>query len=523
MPHPLSRRALAPTLLVAFAASPLLAQAPVRAHFGQQPGEQFGLDAVRYPDVDGDGHEEYGVLHSGGIRLFRSSDGAPFADVANVTGVCGDLDGDGDAELYRFRVEATSGWTLLEAIDRTTGALVVTHVWGSPGFSFSEPGVIGDVDGDGADDLLFSWRQVWQTSQNINTFVLNGRTGAAIRAHPKFWNFIVWDDINGDGVREYMLATDGTTAGATDRFVDGATGAILRNLPPAAPGWSSMLRFADVDGDGVSELAQPLSNAFQVLSPVTGALLATVNHPPLTGMDGKSVPSGDFNGDGQVEYLFWAPFPGRLGTYNLFGGASVHTFTAHMGIGLALGDTNGNGREELLFGTVQPRDGTGKVVIVEDSFDEEVGARLAFGDGSSGPCPCAAGAADSGCGNSTGRGASVALYGSASLAEDDLTLLGHSFWYDPVTGASRLVVLAGPPLAGAPIPFGAGLLAVGQPRARLPRSDIWLWDITASPFFQSLTAGQTARFQVWYREGQPTASCGLASNLSNAVEVTFLP
>jgi hypothetical protein len=121
--------------------------------------------------------------------------------------------------------------------------------------------------------------------------------------------------------------------------------------------------------------------------------------------------------------------------------------------------------------------------------------------------------------NSVGSGASIGSSGSVSVAADDLVL--------DVSGAppakSGLFFFGS---AAAQVPFGDGTRCVATPLKRLPilQTDAngdasYALDL-ANPALSSnvIEAGQTWRFQFWYRD--PTfGSAGV--NLSDALSVTF--
>lgn len=143
-----------------------------------------------------------------------------------------------------------------------------------------------------------------------------------------------------------------------------------------------------------------------------------------------------------------------------------------------------------------------------------------FGD--AGTCPCGnTGVHGTGCANSTGAGASLAGTGSASIALDNLVL--HAAGTAPQRAA--LALRASQALnGGAGLSFGDGLRCAGFGLVRLGvRITDAAGGATWGPGLASqagLSAGQTSRFQVYYRD--PVASpCGTGFNLTNALEVTF--
>jgi hypothetical protein len=150
----------------------------------------------------------------------------------------------------------------------------------------------------------------------------------------------------------------------------------------------------------------------------------------------------------------------------------------------------------------------------------EPGAPYCFGVG----CPCGNDDALAGCANDTGSGASLGASGSASTSADSLVL-----------SASGLTV--GPGLffqgnnavnSGAGNPFGDGLRCAGGNVVRLE-----VQFANAGNGFQAqssisisskggVSAGQTKRYQYWYRDSG-SSPCGSLFNLSNGYELVWQP
>jgi len=148
-----------------------------------------------------------------------------------------------------------------------------------------------------------------------------------------------------------------------------------------------------------------------------------------------------------------------------------------------------------------------------------------FGDGSGTPCPCANnGAAGRGCGNGAFQGGSqLASSGIGSLSADSLTLIAtDSSPHRPgifFQGALRQN-------GGAGSVLGDGLRCAGGAIVHL---QVIFADSTGTAVSTlaiasagGVTAGDTRRYQWWYRDGA-WGSCGGGFNLSNGIEFTWLP
>jgi hypothetical protein len=96
-------------------------------------------------------------------------------------------------------------------------------------------------------------------------YIYSGATGTPIRTHtgPTWYGYEVapTGDLNGDGISEYAAGAPGDSSvklrGGLIHLYDGATGTLIRNLPPGAS-WGkfgvALLGGYDLDGDGVGDL-----------------------------------------------------------------------------------------------------------------------------------------------------------------------------------------------------------------------------------------------------------------------------
>ncbi|MCB9915512.1 MAG: FG-GAP repeat protein [Planctomycetes bacterium] len=146
-----------------------------------------------------------------------------------------------------------------------------------------------------------------------------------------------------------------------------------------------------------------------------------------------------------------------------------------------------------------------------------------FGDGSGTACPCGnVGAADAGCANSAGLGATAGSAGSASLATDDFVVTGAGLTPNqPTLLFAGLNAVNG----GAGTLFGDGLRCAGGSVQRLGvhaasagGAASWGPGLLGGTGW---SAGDVRRFQLWYRD--PVGPCGGGFNLSNGLELTVAP
>lgn len=152
------------------------------------------------------------------------------------------------------------------------------------------------------------------------------------------------------------------------------------------------------------------------------------------------------------------------------------------------------------------------------------GTAYCFGVG----CPCGNDDPNAGCDNSTGVGALLSATGSNSLAASDLNFHGIQLAKTAVT-----IVITAPQQQA--LPFKDGKLCVAGQLTRLFKHNntgqsgmtdfndvLGLFNLNTPP--KVFAAGETANFQLWYRDSPADLSpCGGKSNLTNGYSITFAP
>lgn len=136
-----------------------------KTYFGQR------MLAMADADLDGDGLPEIAVSdpyqgsEAGRITVYRGSDQGVHFEVSGAPGMrlgtqieyAGDMDGDGVADLVCASGAQAGQTGALRVYSGATGALVLEVTGpGAEGFA-SSVAAVGDVDGDGADDVAFGW------------------------------------------------------------------------------------------------------------------------------------------------------------------------------------------------------------------------------------------------------------------------------------------------------------------------------------------------------------------------------
>ncbi|MBL8860724.1 MAG: FG-GAP repeat protein [Planctomycetes bacterium] len=291
-PHRSNRRCALGVGVVLATGSVVQAQSLVHAVPGTAAGESYGTAVALVGDVDGDGRADFAgtsttaAQNRGVVRLHSG------ADAALVWEVQGPIAG------QRF------------------------------GASLAR---LGDLDGDGRDDLLVG---AWSASftgalQAGAARVLSGASGATIREHrgdaaqDHFgWTVAGLGDLDADGVLDYAVGAvdddDNGGSSGTVRVFSGASGVTLYTLRGAAAEdlfGTAIARVPDADGDGVDDMAVGAPSFASNLRPGyvrlhsgrTGALLWTVLGSANQDQFGGAVAGlGDLDGDGRGEVLVGA-------------------------------------------------------------------------------------------------------------------------------------------------------------------------------------------------------------------------
>ena len=238
--------------------------------------------------------------------------------------------------------------------------------------STPEAVAIGDLDGDGRNDiaLLTSTRNDPANDNMVHVFLQNpdgtlqprvrypvGRRGSSIDI----------GDVNGDGRADVVVGDENSTIGTRiGVLLQNATGTL--DAIVAYPTTSAYrVKVADFNGDGRADIAG-LGTALDIfLQTDTGTLAPPVTYAAPHGID---LDAGDVNGDGRTDVVLNYGLPGGPNVFVLpqmpdgtIGAATSYSVNSSWSSsGVAVGDTNGDGRSDVVvtYGGNRPTSSVGR-------------------------------------------------------------------------------------------------------------------------------------------------------------------
>jgi hypothetical protein len=324
----------------------------IREHDGATTYDYFGWNVAPAGDFDGDGFADYAV-------------GAPWFDVGGTVDA-------GEAVVY----SGATGAVLLQVQGTVAGSLT--------GYVVAAP---GDLDGDGAADLLVSAMKYGDVSAYDHSghflYGIAGYTGAEFG-----YTLATGSDLDGDGVPDWFAGAplESTQVGGTTYYQTGAVYALSGangNTIYRYGGYyqydffgESLARLGDLDGDGIDDViaGSPDSSSsvtelgmVVVFSGAAGTTLFNYYGSAAYDQLGASVTGlPDMNHDGVPDFAFGAPgvvdffvtrgqaqvCSGKDGAQlaSWVGSGGFKTGNYALGTSIAGGDWNGDGIGDVVSG-----------------------------------------------------------------------------------------------------------------------------------------------------------------------------
>jgi hypothetical protein len=199
--------------------------------------------------------------------------------------------------------------------------------------------------------------------------LLDADTGAELLRVDPFPGFrgginVASGDVNGDGRPDLITGAGSGAPGGHVKVYDGASGALLLSFL-AYPGFGGGVNVAagDTDGDGRAEIITGAGSGapgghVKLFSGATGAELRSFFAYGTGFVGGASVAAGDIDGDGRADIVTGSGAGAPSGHVKAFSGvtgAEMLSFLAYVGfdggVRVSAGDTDGDGRAEVLTGT----------------------------------------------------------------------------------------------------------------------------------------------------------------------------
>ncbi|MEM6675735.1 MAG: VCBS repeat-containing protein [Planctomycetota bacterium] len=481
-------------------------------------------DDIDSADLDGDGLADLVITSDadrsrvswhrglGGGRFSGQVDGFDLTAASQVEIV--DIDGDGDRDVIAAGGSfdaAFAGVVLWESLGDGVFAdatLLYSGIADS-GATF----VLGDLEGDGDIDILWTHRQGFAFADQfgwIEQVAPGDFSPGPFLPNDSLGSRLELADFDMDGDSDIVTWEGSGLSPVEWAENDGAGSFGARQIiHPAGPPYIQGYDVQDLDGDGLLDVVLYGPNGVDWRRGLPGvAFAALASIEPATNVQ-VEVMLSDGNGDGRVDVFISSTSSLARWYENLGGGSFAASEVIQQSGGaariLALGDFDGDLDVDVL-----KRGGEGRL-----AFNPGL-AR--FGSAICGPATA----------NSTGDWGVVSAEGSARVTDNDVVLLAErlpasTFGYFLVASEQDLV---------STVPGSQGSLCVGGAIGRLNRGaqEIFrtsadgsaavrldLTDVPTPTGAISLTPGDTRYVQAWHRDANPAPT----SNFTNGLRLSF--
>lgn len=249
-------------------------------------------------DVDGDGREDFCIRTSTTHFVRSGATGTPVAGVSRPTATAsdvtefvpvGDVDADGKDDLAYSKSSPAAGVHFVEIVSGADGTTL--HLWNLPARPFVSGGA--DYDINGFNDVVLTF----QTSSSFVLEVRSGNTGAPLFQQTlpatglHFYSLRPLGDVDGDGYDDLGLAdTSYIFANTTTSLLRGPTFSSQYLGVNAAP-------LGDTNANGTNDFLRGQSPLFEIVDGAGTQLWSSTG----TFVTGRGL--GDLDGDGGADLL----------------------------------------------------------------------------------------------------------------------------------------------------------------------------------------------------------------------------
>lgn len=316
-----------------------------------------GVANLIVQDVVGDPRPDI-VSCAGGFAFAMSYNGTTYRDTwyspyVGCTAVAiGDRDGNGSNEVFVAGATSFSNppaGSFVYAYDATSYGPELAKVL----VSATEPVndiAVGNVDGDPDLEVV--------AVTNTKCFVFDAATFALKWTASYGGHTVAIGDLEGDGVNEIVIA--GTRTG----YVLNASAQTLKWSYPG--GFGPAMALGDVDNDGKAEILCGTDPFYSDTARVINGDTMTVITIPSGAV---SIAAGDANNDGQLELIVGQDQFGSIQGYSISGTTVTRLWSMKnpdWGVqGLAVGDSDGDGKNEVLFCTGATTSGANLLFVAD--------------------------------------------------------------------------------------------------------------------------------------------------------------
>ena len=342
---------------------------PFRTAIGDINGD--GRDDLIWNETSVDRNRIYvGLGNANGTITFLPNQQHPSPGWSSFKTYVGDINGDGRDDLIWNQTDVTVNRVYV-GLGNANGTITFlpNQQHPSPGWS-SFKTYVGDINGDGRDDLIWN-----QTDVTVNrVYVGLGNANGTItflpnQEHPtpgwsSFKTYV--GDINGDGRDDLIWNQTDVTVNRVYVGLGNANGTItfLPNQEHPTPGWSSFKTYVgDINGDGRDDLIWnqtdvTVNRVYVGLGNANGTITFLPNQEhPTPGWSSFKTYVGDIDGDGRDD-LIWSMTAAINRTYigsgNADGKLTFLGYQDHPANGwwpytTLVGDINGDGRSDVIW------------------------------------------------------------------------------------------------------------------------------------------------------------------------------